>query len=232
MTTARDLLTRSFRLARIVGEIDTPSATQLSDALSDLNELIETWSNQRGFIYDIQTVGPFSTVAGTASYAVGASATWDTTRPLQEPEGAFIRLGSVDYGLTFRPMEWYNGLSIKAVQARPTYASYERSYSSGTIWLWATPDAVYSVYLSIQRQLSSLATLDTAFSCPPGYLRALRYVMACDLAPQYNLPVDPRVENTKNDAVAAIKRTNAPLSFSGYDDALLARPTFNYNIGQ
>ena len=230
MTTARDLLTRAFRVARIVGEDATPGASMLNDAFSDLNELIDTWSNERLFVYDIALVGPFATVAGTASYTVATSATWNTPRPLQI-ESAFIRISGVDYGITFKPPEWYEGLPNKAVQDLPNYAYYETAYPSAKIWLYPTPDAAYSVYLSKQTLVSTLATLDTSFSVPPGYLRALRLTMACELAPQYNTPISSDVKEQQRTAVAAIKRTNAPQSFSGYDDALIGRPVFNINTG-
>ncbi len=230
MTTARDLLTRSLRQIRVIGEDETPSAAMLNDALLDINDLIDTWSNERLFIYDVSPSGPYALTAGTPSYTLGSGGVINLARPLQV-ETAFIRISSVDYGITWKPFDWYQGMQLKAVQARPEYCWVETAYPLSVLWFWPTPDQAYSLYIANQQILSTLATLDTAFSVPQGYLRALRLAMSCELAPQYNVPINPAMEDQKRQAIAAIKRTNAQMNFSAYDQAILPRQVYNYYTG-
>jgi hypothetical protein len=84
---------------------------------------------------------------------------------------------------------------------------YDGGYPTGAIRLRPSPTSgtleMYSYH-----PLTALATLATAIALPPGYVRALRYGLALDLAPEYGRPLDQGLVNLANDAKLSIQGLN------------------------
>ena len=98
---------------------------------------------------------------------------------------------------------------------------------------WPVPSVAGNVIVWSWKPLSSIATLTTALSVPPGYLRALRYNLGVELAPEYGRQLDPVVIENAVESKASIKRMNTPITLMGIDQGVLPKKsTWNWFTGE
>lgn len=216
MTTALQLITGSMRLIEAVASGETPTTDEQTDALAVLNQLLESWSLQGLAVYR-RDLTPYTTVAGQASYSIGAGEEWDGARPMTI-KGAYATVNDVDYPVDPMTTQQYADLTDKDEQAEiPDGVYYDATYPNGTVYLFPVPSTAITVTLVIDEQLSSLASVSTTISFPPGYERALRYALAVELAPEFGKTPSPIVVQNALDALALIKSTNQQPTYLTFD---------------
>jgi hypothetical protein len=207
-TSAFDIITRAMRLDGVIASLDTPDSQDTNDAFVSLNMMLEQWSLEDLMCYQY-TNSTFNSVAETASYTIGASgATWTATRPIRITSG-WCRVGTIDYGLQIMSNDEYQGISMKTLQSVPRGLYYSPEYPLGKIYLYPVPNIVYPIGISCETALIAFTGLETAISLPPGYLKALIYNLAVEIAPEYGKQIDPLVMKKAIDTKAAIKRINS-----------------------
>jgi hypothetical protein len=64
-------------------------------------------------------------------------------------------------------------------------------------------------FISVEK-LTQPALLSTEMSFPPGYLRAFRYNLACELAPEFGVEPSPTVSRIAMYSKRNLKRINNP----------------------
>jgi hypothetical protein len=64
-------------------------------------------------------------------------------------------------------------------------------------------------FISVE-ELTQPATLDTQLHFPPGYLRAFRYNLACEIAPEFGVEPSPTVSRLAMTSKRNLKRINNP----------------------
>jgi hypothetical protein len=64
-------------------------------------------------------------------------------------------------------------------------------------------------FISVQ-ELTSPAELATPLTFPPGYLRAFRYNLACEMAPEFGVEPSPQVQRIAMYSKRNLKRINNP----------------------
>jgi hypothetical protein len=204
MTTALDIITKALQKNGVLVKSETPASDEADDALDTLNAMISAWSNDSMFIY-ARTEENFPLVAGTATYTIGTSQTFNTARPM-ELISSYVRQGVTDYNLTKIPDETYYGIIDKSTRSIPRFINFTNGFPTATIKLWPVPDTTYTIYLLTEKELSSF-TLNQTVSLPPGWEQALIYNLAVLLAPEYGQPVDQSVTEIAERSMGAIKRT-------------------------
>src|SRR5665811_852162 len=75
---------------------------------------------------------------------------------------------------------------------------------------WPIPTAPIKVRLYCWRANQKFIDLPTIVSVPPGYIKAMRYCLAVDLAPEWGLPVQDSVAAQAVLSRAKIKSFNTP----------------------
>lgn len=210
-TTAHDLIRGAMRLIGAVDPGEELTASEASDGLEMLNEMLESWSNESLSVYQILQEN-FALSSGTASYTIGSGGTFNTTRPLDVLSG-FIRDSGTDYPLRILTREEYNQIQVKTTQYQPEYLYYEPSVATGRIYLYGVPAKAYAVtdglYIDSRKQLQSFTALTTSIVLPVGYKRAIRYNLALEIAPEYNRPVPEAVVAIARESKANLKRLNS-----------------------
>src|SRR5262245_31874723 len=131
MSTALDIIRRSMLKAGILTKTEMPSADEAIDALSDLNNLLSSWSNDSIVIYSRVTES-FSLTSGAASYTIGPGMTFDTIRPIFIAE-AHVRQGTTDYPVSVEPDEIYQHVTDKTTQGTPLIINYTNQYPTALI---------------------------------------------------------------------------------------------------
>lgn len=232
MATAQNLITYAMQSLGVMGDGDTPTATELADGLVLLNEMLDSWSTDRIMVYQILQEN-FPLVAGTATYTIGSSGTFNTTRPVRI-ENAFIRdSNNLDYQLQVIPQQSYDNIMTKTVQSNiPLYMYNDLAYPLSTLKFWPVPSQAYTLYINSWKQLQQFSTLSTAAALPNGYQEAIRYTLASRLAPQFGVNTPQEVQELAKAALSRIKRLNSPEIYSQTEVATSSRKkTFNIYRG-
>ena len=234
-TTAHDVIRGAMRLIGAIDPGEELNGSEAADGLEALNEMLESWSNERLCVYQILQEN-FALVSGTASYTIGSGATFNTTRPL-DILSAFIRDDGYDYPLRILDRKEYDAITHKAASFEPEALYYQPSVANGIIYLHGVPAKTYSVtnglYIDSMKQLQSFSGLTTAIVLPPGYKRAIKYNLGPEIAPEYNRQVPEAVLAIARESKAAIKRLNSRTPKLGLAHAGFASggSGFNINIG-
>ena len=200
--TARTLVHGAMRLLGALAPGESATASETSDALFTLNQLIDAWGAERVLVPST-TRTTYSLTGGTASYTIGPGGTWNQAWPNWIAKAGLIyTASSVSYEFPLEPLtlDRYAGISYKSVQAPfPTSFYYDHAYSNGlgTVTLWPVPSGTQTVSIALYTSatLSQFASLDTAYAFAPGYARALRYNLAKELLAEYPAGLTaPKVE--------------------------------------
>jgi hypothetical protein len=228
--TGRDLVSASLRLLGVYASGEQPSSEEATDGLAAFNRMISSWSNEKLLIYSITSETPFTLTPGDATVTMGTAGDF-TNRP-QEIMGALIRDGSTDYPVHLITLDEYTRIPNKSVQSTYPGKLYDDGgYPQRTLTLWPVPSAAKSLVLYTKGVLTTIATLDTSLSFPPGYERALVYCGALELAPEYGRTPSELVMAVATESKASIKRANTKAALVQCDEALLHRKTFDITTG-
>jgi hypothetical protein len=190
-TTASQIV---YTALRIAGVIAAPgrgySNGEFSDGLDTLNALIESWNIEFGTIPAI-TRALWPLVAGQAQYQIGpGAADFNTARPSKLERAAMIILTGgnlIELPMRVIDFEQWSRIRLKATASNiPHKVYYDRASPIGTLNIYETPsDSTAQIALYTATTLAAIPDATTAFSLPPGYLRALEYNLAVDLAPRF-----------------------------------------------
>jgi len=226
MATARDIIRSAMLKIGALMKNEQPSSDEANDALSSLNALLGSWSNDSLTIY-ARTWSTFTLSSGTASYTIGSGGAFNAARPTDILD-CYIRSGDIDYPMGVISDQAYNSISYKAIQGIPEFLNYDGGYPLGTIRLYPVPSANYSLFLLTETPLTSFASLDTELSMPPGVERALVYNLAIDIAPEYGQKVNALLLKTANESLGAIRIKNAQVrGMDAYPQNIAVRNIFS-----
>lgn len=205
MTTAFNIIKRAMQKAGILTKAESPAADEAADALSELNNLLQSWSNESMLIY-ARTWEIFNTTGGVGTYTIGPSQAFNTVRPMVII-AATINNGGIESPLEIISDEDYvNNISLKNQQGIPQYINYDNAFPVGNIKLWPVPATNYPLRLLTEKQLTSF-TLYQDVELPIGWEDALIYNLAVRLAPEYGTEPSALVVEQANNSKGAIQRT-------------------------
>lgn len=188
MATAQDIIDAAYNKIGLY----LISTDKSNKALVSLNNMLGVWSIDE-LIAPFRIMESFSLVVGQASYTIGASANFSTTRPLEIVE-AYIRDSSnVDHALEQIDQRRYSDLTNKTVDGRPGRFYYDPQYPLGKIYFDSEPLAVETLYIISEKPFTELATLATAVSLSNFYKEALVFNLAVRLALDEQITLDPAV---------------------------------------
>lgn len=234
MATARDLIKNSLRIIGAIATGETPDASEAADGLTALNNLVDSWSNEKLIINQFVRE-EFTLTPGTQSYTLGATGVFVTSRPIKIESVSIEIQGSDPYEVPIEiiDLDEWSRISDKALQSSiPTKLYVEGSFPNSTIYLWPVPANANKVVLYSRKPLTSLTSIDNDVLLPPGYLRALTYNLAVEIAPEYGKEPSNTVMMIAREAKENIKRTNIQAYIMDFDDALINRTTFDYETGE
>lgn len=228
---AADLLSSAARLAGVLADGETFSASEFNDSLLVLNDMLENWSTERLSVWDTLNES-FNLVAGTPSYTMGAGGAFNTTRPPLGILGGFVTFSGADFPLTTMTKAEYDLFMVKSQQGLPERVLYVGAHPLATVFFWPVPSAVMTVSLQTTRTLAQ-ATLATSLSGPPGWVKALRTNVGVELCAEFNVPASAELVAIAADAKGDYKRSNqmSMLPVAGYDAALVGTGVVDWRTG-
>jgi len=233
-TTAADQINGALRLIGVLAEAEAPSAAMAQDALTALNQMIDSWNTERLAVFStIDQV--FNWPASTRIRTLGPTGDFVGVRPIQIDDATYFRDAStnVSYGIKMINQEQYDNIAVKTVTSTyPQILWYNATYPDIEIYLYPVPSRVLEFHFISVEELTQPATLDTVLAFPPGYLRAFRYNLACELAPEYGVEPSPQVRRIAMYSKRDLKRINNPDDVMAMPAALMVnRPRFNIYTG-
>jgi hypothetical protein len=210
--TTRDMMTGALRLINVVQANEVPTATDMDIALYSLDSMIDSWSNNRLMIYSINEYN--FTLTGATSYTLGPGGDFNVERPMAV-EQCYARLhaGSPQQlDIAMQPLTdaQYAGIAVKNTTSSFPFAFYDdRAYPLRTITKFPVPGPGNELAMWLREPLLDLTSLDAVVDFPPGYERALRYNLACELAPEFGKTVQMEVSQRALAGIADIQRLNS-----------------------
>ena len=233
-TTAADQINGALRLIGVLAEAEAPSAAMAQDALTALNQMIDSWNTERLAVFStIDQV--FNWPPSTRIRTLGPTGDFVGQRPVQIDDATYFRDAStnVSYGIKMINQEQYDNIAVKTVTSTyPQILWYNATYPDIEIYLYPVPSRVLEFHFVSVEKLTEPATLQTVLAFPPGYLRAFRYNLACELAPEYGVEPSPQVKRIAMYSKRNLKRINNPDDVMAMPAALMVnRPRFNIYTG-
>jgi hypothetical protein len=212
MATANDQITAALRLIGELAEGETPSAETAQDALAAMNQMIDSWNTERLSIYSTQDQ-VFTWPASTRSRTIGPSGDFVGNRPVLLDDSTYFRdaTTNVSYGIKIINQQQYDGIAVKTVTSTyPQIMWLNMDYPNMDMYVYPVPTRALEWHFISVTELVQPATLATALSFPPGYLRAFKYNLACEIAAEFGVEPSAQVQRIAMTSKRNIKRINNP----------------------
>ena len=257
MPTARDLLGGAHRLLGLVNSGNVLPEAVYQDNLVALNQMIESWNTERlavfctedqTYLWDagnrVRTLGPsgdFLFILGTQALdpmstqndeLLGINTSEQSNRPILLDDSTYFRDPStnVSYGIKFINQLQYNNIAVKTVTSTyPQVMFVNNTFPNITMSVYPVPSRTLEFHFISVQPLSNPSTLETQLAFPPGYLRAFRYNLAMELAPEFGVEPASNVRRIAMYSKRDLKRINNPRDVMSMPYSLMARRN-RYNI--
>lgn len=217
MATALEIITGAARLLGVVRKGEALDGDEAEDALDVLNEMLLSWANETSLIP--ARVRESYTLTSAYSYTIGNGYDLNTAIPPLQIISAFIRTGGIDYPLAIITQQEYDAIAIKSTSGTPEFIAYSRGEGLdfdnsdaddyGTIKLHPAPNSGDALHLLSEKDQLRFSSVTAPRVHPPGWVKAMRYNLALELAPEYSVEPSPSVVKGARESLGAIKLASA-----------------------
>ncbi len=204
--TPTDLIRSAMQRAGVIGTDEIVSAADLQTGFECLNEMIDSWSVERLFLYQLITQ-TLPSVTGQATYTVGPGGNFNGTRPTNVLNVTYSD-GSIDYTVAQMTVDEYDQIPYKASAGIPSAFAYESSFPLGVLSFYPVPSTGGTLKVQSAQQLTQFAAINTNVAFPPGYLAALRQALAVELCAEFAVTPSLALVRTASRAKRVIRRMN------------------------
>lgn len=211
-TTAYDQICGALRLIGQLAEGETPSSETANDALTALNQMIDSWNAERLSIFSTQDQ-VFEWAPNLISRTLGPTGDFVGNRPVLFDDSTYFKdpASGISYGIKFINQQQYDGIAVKTVTSTyPQVIWVNMSYPNVEMYLYPKPTKLLEWHFVSVEELTQPATLATNLAFPPGYLRAFRYNLACEIAAEFGVEPPPTVGRIAMTSKRNLKRINNP----------------------
>jgi len=212
MATAGDQINGALRLLGILAEGETPSAETSQDALTALNQMIDSWNTERLAVFSTQDQ-VFSWPPNVLSRTLGPTGDFVGNRPILLEDSSYFKDPSngISFGIKFLNQQQYNGIAVKTVTSTyPQVIWVNMTDPNVEMYVYPKPTKVLEWHFVSVEEITQPATLATELFFPPGYLRAFKYNLACEIAPEFGVEPSAQVSRIAMASKRNLKRINNP----------------------
>jgi hypothetical protein len=222
-TTPQTVITNSLIVLGVCYPGQVPSPSMLANGLTSMNNMLLSWSVDRGIIYGIlKQLFPLTTTVN--SYTIGATGTFAGTRPNSIVSATLVIPTGQRFKLRLLTTEEWSDIVDQADAStvpRGMYDDYE--YPNSTLYFYPTPtfgSGTTNVELQTWQELETFVTLADDFDMPPGYERAVTYNLAQELSTTYGRPMSQEDMMTATSSLGLLKTVNVPTTHGLADEAV------------
>jgi len=234
VTTALDQITGAMRLLGMLAEGEEPSAAAAQDGLLAMNQMLDSWSTERLAVFSTQDQ-MFTWPANTISRTIGPTGDFVGNRPVLLDDSTYFRdpSNNISFGIKIINQQQYNGIAVKTVTSSyPQVIWLNMDMPNMSMYIYPVPTKALEWHFISVTELVEPATLSTVLVVPPGYLRAFRYCLACEMAPEFGVEPSPTVSRIAMVSKRDIKRINNPDDIMSLPYSIVAtRQRFNIFAG-
>jgi len=212
VTTAADQIYAALRLIGQLAEGEQPSADTAQDALTALNQMIDSWNVEQLSIFSTQDQVR-TWPSGIRSQTLGPSGTLVGNRPVFVDDATYFRDAStnVSYGIKLINQQQYDGISVKTVTSTyPQVMFVNNTFPDIEMFVYPVPMRDLEFHFISVEELTQPASLSTTLAFPPGYLRAFKYNLACEIANEFGVEPPQTVQRIAMTSKRNLKRINNP----------------------
>lgn len=221
MPTAQQIFTQAWVDLGVGSPGETPSASESSNGLNKLNQLLDSYSGARDMIYEILLTA-FALTPNLQSYDMGptAAAPFNVQRPVKIETVNIVLTGVGGTGIRipvtkmFTEEEWAAIPDRGATGTTPIGIYIDPKVPNLTLNFYPVPLVVTptSVELGTWTAVQQFATLATNINLPPAYYRMLVLAEQIEIAPTYG-QVNPTIIAERatqlKEAVAIVRAINS-----------------------
>lgn len=229
--TAGDQINAALRLIGELAEGESPSAATSQDALVALNQMIDSWSTERLSVFSTMDQ-VFTWPSNEISQTLGPTGDFAGTRPILLDDSTYFLDPStnVSYGIKFINQQEYNGIAVKnTTSTYPQVIFFNNSYPNIEMFIYPKPTKALEWHFVSVEPLTEASTLATTLTFPPGYLRAFKYNLACEIATEFGIEPPATVQRLAMVSKRTLKRINNPDDVMSMPYAIMPRQQ-RYNI--
>ena len=233
-TTAGDQINGALRLIGQLAEGETPSAATSADSLTALNQMLDSWSSERLSVFSTQDQ-VFTWPASTASRTIGPTGDFVGNRPVLLDDSTYFRdtSNNISFGIKIINQQQYNGIAVKTVTSTyPQVLWINMEMPNADMYIYPVPTKALQWHFISVTELVEPAALSTVLVVPPGYIRAFRFNLACEIAAEFGVEPPPQVRRIAMYSKRTIKRINNPDDVMSLPYSIVAtRQRFNIYSG-
>ena len=210
--TANDQINGALRVLGILAEGETPSAATSQDALTALNQMIDSWNTERLSVFNTQDQ-TYLWTPGLKTQTLGPSGDFVGNRPILIDDSTYFRdpANGISFGIKLINQQQYDGIAVKTVTSTyPQVMWINMEYPNITMTIYPVPTKVLEWHFISVDELMSVPSLSTNILMPPGYLRAFKYNLACEIANEFGIEPPPKVARIAMTSKRNLKRINNP----------------------
>lgn len=239
----QDLIYDGFRIAGVLGNagrnfLNTGSYYQ--DAFRILNAMLDSWNTERLTIYSIAQYD-MPLVSGQQAYTIGAGGQWNIPRPSRIERANLVYISEdsaapLEFPMEILTLDGWRCIPQKNVQSTfPLQLYYDAGFQGptglGTVYVFPVPQVINTIRLFLWTLFKQFATVEDYVAFPAGYLKAIQYNLARELAMRFpeRAKMNAAAVEEAVDAKAWIKSLNTPMLDLACDEALVDRPGGMYN---
>lgn len=232
VTTAADQIYAALRLIGQLAEGEQPSADTAQDALTALNQLVDSWNTERLSVFSTQDQ-VFTWPAGAIRKTLGPTGDFVGNRPILVDDATYFKVGNVSYGIKLINQQMYDGIAVKNVTSTyPQVMFVNNTYPDIEMYVYPVPNTSLEFHFISIEELNNPASLSTTLAFPPGYLRAFKYNLACEIANEFGVEPPQTVQRIAMTSKRNLKRINNPDDIMSIPYPLVVRQQrFNVYVG-
>ena len=234
MTTANDQINGALRLIGQLAEGETPSAATSQDALTAMNQMLDSWSAERLSVFSTQDQ-VFSWLPGLINRTLGPTGDFVGNRPVLLDDSTYFKdpTNGISFGIKIINQQQYDGIAVKTVTSTyPQVIWLNMDMPNMDMYIYPVPTKTLEWHFISVTELVEPATLATELVIPPGYLRAFRFNLACEIAAEFGVEPPPSVQRIAMSSKRNIKRINNPDDVMSLPYSIVAtRQRFNIFSG-
>lgn len=232
--TTAELINGALRLIGVLAEGETPSADTSQDALTAMRQMIDSWQTEDLMIFNTQDQ-VFNWPASTKTRSLGPSGDFIGNRPVLMDDSTYFLDTStnVSYGIKIINQQQYDGIAVKTVTSTyPQVMWINMEFPDISMTVYPVPTRELEWHFISYDELTNPVDLSDTLAFPPGYLRAFRYNLAMELAPEFGAEPSAQVQRIAMVAKRNLKRINNPDDIMALPYSLVSsRQKFNIYSG-
>jgi hypothetical protein len=206
--TPRTLIYDAYRSLGVLRPGHHASDDAVDDGFRALQDLVDAWQIEHLMVYAVARTA-YPLMAGLGTYTLGPGGTLGQTRPINTESAGLIGAAGVESPINLLTLDqWRNQQSGVFIDS---------AFPAANVSVSPVPAGGEQLVLYTWAPLTRFALLDTAYACPEGYSRALRWNLALELAPYASISkkipdvLYAHVERNAIDSKAAIKSFHSSL---------------------